>query len=273
MTLSPITHNPSPHTHDEALIADPAAAWDAAAPAWDDFVETGLDYWRTEVHGPALLAACEDIRSLRVLDLGCGQGWFTRQLAMHGAGVIGVDFSTEQIANALRHEAAHPLGIQYRLLDAMQIGAHWPPDSFDLITACMALHDSPHTASILSACRQVLAPEGRVAFSIVHPVTAGPHTDWERSDDGGKGARRVDRYFEIGPYILNWTMARLTTHWSTPHWHRTLSDWSALISEAGFIIVRLDEPRPTPEQTARNPALAPAMRVPFFLIFTLGIVP
>ena len=28
---------------------------------------------------------------------------------------------------------------------------------------------------------------------------------------------------------------------------------------------------PTPEQAARNPALAPAMRVPFFLIFTLGI--
>ncbi len=47
--------------HDEALIADPAAAWDAAAPAWDDFVETGLDYWRTEVHGPALLAACGDV--------------------------------------------------------------------------------------------------------------------------------------------------------------------------------------------------------------------
>jgi 2-polyprenyl-3-methyl-5-hydroxy-6-metoxy-1,4-benzoquinol methylase len=260
-------------SQDEALIADPAAAWDAAAPAWDDFVETGLDYWRTEVHGLALLAACGDVRSRRVLDLGCGQGWFARQLAMHGADVIGVDFSAAQIANALRHEASHPLGIQYRLLDAAQIDAHWPPASFDLITGCMSLHDSPHTASILSACRQVLAPGGQVAFSIVHPVIGGPHTDWERSDDGRKGARRVDRYFETGPYILNWVMTRLTTHWATPQWHRTILDWSVLIAETGFAIVLLDEPRPTPEQVARNPALASATRVPFFLVFTLRVIP
>ena len=61
-------------SRDEVLITDPAAAWDAAATAWDEFVETGLDYWRTEVHGPALLAACGDIHDQRVLDLGCGQG-------------------------------------------------------------------------------------------------------------------------------------------------------------------------------------------------------
>jgi 2-polyprenyl-3-methyl-5-hydroxy-6-metoxy-1,4-benzoquinol methylase len=219
-----MTYGPSPDTPDEALIADPAMAWDLAAPAWDDFVETGLDYWRTEVHGPALLSACGDVRDQRVLDLGCGQGWFSRQLAECGAHVVGVDFSAAQIANAQSHEATHPLGIQYRLLDATQIGAFWPPSSFDLITACMSLHDSPHTAGILTACRQVLAPEGRVAFSIVHPVTGGPHTGWEIDEDGRKGARRVDRYFETGPYVLNWRMARLTTHWSTPQWHRTLSD-------------------------------------------------
>src|SRR4051794_35857990 len=252
-----MTHHPSPDTRDEDLISDPAMAWDLAAPAWDDFVETGLDYWRTGLHGPALLAAGGDGRGQRVLDLGCGQGWFTRQLAEYGAKVVGIDFSAGQIANAQRHEAAHPLGIQYQLLDATQISAHWPPGSFDLITACMSLHDSPHTADILSAGRQVLAPEGRVAFSIVHPVIGGPHTDWERGEDGQKGARRVDRYFETGPYVLNWRMARLTTHWSTPQWHRTLSDWIALITEAGFTVIHLDEPRPTPEQSEQNPALAP----------------
>jgi hypothetical protein len=53
----------------------------------------------------------------------------------------------------------------------------------------------------------------------------------------------------------------------------TLSDWISLITEAGFTISHLDEPRPTPEQAGQDPALAPAMRVPFFLIFTLGITP
>ncbi len=164
-------------SHDDAaLIADPAAAWDAAAPAWDDFVETGLDYWRTDVHGPALLAACGDVRGQHVLDLGCGQGWFSRQLAARGAHVIGVDFSAAQIANAGRHEAAAPRGIDYRHLGATQVGEHWPPGSFELITACMSLHDSPDTARILAACRSVLSPDGHIAFSIVHPVVGCPHS-------------------------------------------------------------------------------------------------
>jgi 2-polyprenyl-3-methyl-5-hydroxy-6-metoxy-1,4-benzoquinol methylase len=256
-------------TRDQTLIANPAAAWDAAAPAWDDFVETGFDYWRTEVHGPALLAACGDVRERRVLDLGCGQGWFSRQLAERGARVIGVDFAAAQIANSLHHEAALPLGIDYRQLDAASIAEVWPAASFDLVTACMALHDSPVTSQILKASRRVLASDGRLAFSITHPITGAPHATWERDEHGQKGARRIDRYFESGPYVLNWTMQRLTTHWSTPQWHRTLEEWSALIAEAGFAIVRVSEPRPTPEQVARLPKLETAMRVPSFLVFTL----
>lgn len=254
---------------DRALIDNPAAAWDAAAPAWDDFVETGLDYWRTEVHGPALLAACGDVAGRHVLDLGCGQGWFSRQLAAHGAFVTGIDFSSQQLTNARRHETAQPLGITYRQLDATRIADEWAPASFDLVTACMMLHDSPDAGRILSAARQILTATGRLAFSIVHPVAAGPHTDWEVHEDGQKGARRLDHYFESGPYVLNWTMQRLTTHWSTPQWHRTLAEWSALIADAGFAITRLDEPRPTAKQVADNPKLATATRVPFFLVVAL----
>src|SRR5687768_14353957 len=161
-------------SRDDALITDPAAAWDAAAPAWDDFVETGLDYWRTEVHGPSLLAACGDVRGQRLLDLGCGQGWFSRQLAERCAEVIGIDFSAQQLANARRHEAARPLGITYRLLDATQVDEELPANSFELVTACMSLHDSPDTGRMLAAARCVLTPAGRLAFSIVHPVGAAP---------------------------------------------------------------------------------------------------
>ena len=260
-------------SRDEALIADPAAAWDAAAGAWDGFVETGLDYWRTEVHGPALLAACGDVRGQRVLDLGCGQGWFSRQLAQRGAHVVGVDFSAAQLANARRHEAAYPLGIAYCQLDAALVGEQWPAASFDLVTACMALHDSPDTARILAAARQVLSPAGRVAFSIVHPVTAAPVHEWERDAEGQKRGLRIDHYFESGPYVIDWNMARLTTHWSTPQWHRTPTEWSTLVSEAGFAITRLAEPRPTPEQAAGNPKMIPATRIPYFLFVVLLPVP
>ena len=86
-------------------------AWDAAAAAWDEFVESGAGYYRMEVHGPGLLAACGDIAGLAVLDLGCGQGWASRRLAQRGAKVTGVELTENQLVNARRHEKDAPLGI------------------------------------------------------------------------------------------------------------------------------------------------------------------
>jgi len=125
----------------EEAVLDPAAAWGEAADAWDAFVESGADYHRTELHGPALLDVCGDVRGLRVLDLGCGQGWFSRRPAGRGARVVGVDAAAPMIAHARRHEAARPLGIVYHHLDAARVAERWPAGAFDLVTACMALHD------------------------------------------------------------------------------------------------------------------------------------
>ena len=71
-------------------------------------------------------------------------------------------------------------------------------------------------------------------------------------------------------------MQRLRYHWDAPTWRYTLSGWSVLIAEAGFLIRRLDEPRPTEEQVQRNPNLEDCYRLPAFLIFELvkpGTIP
>lgn len=47
-------------------------SWEESADAWDEFVESGLDYYRIEFHGPALLDECLPVEGLDVLDLGCG---------------------------------------------------------------------------------------------------------------------------------------------------------------------------------------------------------
>jgi hypothetical protein len=89
-------------------------------------------------------------------------------------------------------------------------------------------------------------------------------------DEAGQiGALKIDRYFESGPTVCRWGMQRLTYHWDTPYWHHTISEWSALIAEAGFLIRRLLEPRPTVEHVERNPRLEDSNRLPAFLIFDL----
>ena len=245
------------------------AAWDAGADAWEEFVESGADYYRHAVHGPALLDACEPLAGLDVLDLGCGQGFFSRELARRGAKVVGIDLSVELLTFALMHETDEPLGIQYHLIDAARTAVVLGEGQFQLVTACMALQDMADPRSVLRGAFSMVADRGRMVFSIPHPGTDTPFREWEYDEAGNKGALKIDHYFDSGQATYPWRMRRLKYHWETPCWCYTLSEWTEMIDEAGFLIRRLHEPRPTEDQVRQNPHLDDARRLPSFLIFDL----
>ena len=246
-----------------------AGAWDDAADTWEEFVETGQDWYRLHLHGPALLAAVGEVRGRRVLDLGCGQGYFTRRLAEAGARVTGVDLSEKQLGHALKHEQALPLGIEYRRLDAASVADEWPEGRFDLVTACMSLHDMPDPGRTLKAAFRVLASGGRLVFSAPHPGMDVPVRAWEKDNEGRKVAYKFSRYFDEGPTLCHWYMARLNRYWSTPFFRLTIDGWSRLIADAGFLIRRIYEPRPTAEEVERCPEIDDCVDFPSFVIFDL----
>jgi 2-polyprenyl-3-methyl-5-hydroxy-6-metoxy-1,4-benzoquinol methylase len=255
--------------HEPFGADDSRNAWNKGAEAWDEFVESGRDYYRLAVHGPALLETCGDVTGLKVLDLGCGQGYFSRRLALKGARVIGVDIAEKQIEFARKHEQEKPLGIGYCLMDAARITERWPAGSFDLVTACMSLHDMPDPGQVLKAAAEVLSSQGRMVYSVPHPFTDAPYREWDRSAVGEKLALKIDRYFEAGPTLTHWNMARLRYHWDTPYTRFTLAQMSAMTAAAGFLIRRIAEPRPTKEQVEENPDLDDCCRLPYFLILEL----
>ena len=254
-------------TPDEFTSESTAAAWDEGAEAWDEFVESDADFYRTEVHGPGLRHACGDVTDLRILDVGCGQGWFSRQLAIGGARCVGIDISPRQIENARLHEARMPLGIVFHCLPVESIGEHLGGGEFDMVTACMSIQNMPNPNAAMHAIAGILGIGKSFVFSIPHPVTDSPFREWERDLKGEKGPLKIDRYFESAPRTLDWNMPRLKYAWKTPYWGRTLTEWTSTISEAGFVIKRLHEPRPTSEQVQRLPVLEDCYRLPYFLVF------
>ena len=120
---------------------------------------------------PFLLEWCEPIAQRAVLDLGCGEGYFARNLAKRGAKRIeGMDLSSEMIARAQEQEAEAPLGIQYSIGDAPQLG-RFESESFDLVVAVFLFNylNRKATAAAMAEIFRVLRPGGSFVFAVPHP--------------------------------------------------------------------------------------------------------
>ncbi|HEX8244240.1 MAG TPA: class I SAM-dependent methyltransferase [Longimicrobium sp.] len=243
------------------------AAWDRAADAYAQGQASGRDFYRYEFLGPVQVALCGPVRGMRVLDVGCGSGYFAREMARLGANVVGVDLSPRMIEHARRAEAAEPLGIEYVAGDAAEVIPRCDPASFDLAASCLALQDMADPATVLRGVRAALRPGGRFVASITHPCTDTPFRRWEKDEAGRKRWLCLDRYFDREPLEYAWK--GWAYDFTTPALHATLEDWFGWIHAAGFRLRDLREPRPTDEALRRRPELDDAARMPYFLILDL----
>jgi 2-polyprenyl-3-methyl-5-hydroxy-6-metoxy-1,4-benzoquinol methylase len=241
-------------------------SWDRAAATFDRAVASGLDYYRLEFFGPAQVEMCDDVRGMHLIDVGCGSGYFAREMAQRGARVTGIDISPRMIALAERHEAEAPLGIAYRVGNAADIASQGAA-SFDMATSCMALQDMPNVSAVLRGVHAVLRPGGRFVASITHPCSDMPFRRWERDERGGKRWLCVDRYFERVPIEYMWE--RFGESVTTTAMHAPLEDWFGWIHGAGFRLRAFREPRPTAEALRKTPDLDDAARVPYYVFFDL----
>jgi SAM-dependent methyltransferase len=78
--------------------------WDKAAKSWVEFVRSGKNYYAEYLSGPALKRMVGNVKGKRVLDIGCGEGYFLRFFAKAGAKVIGIDLSESLIKAAMEEE-------------------------------------------------------------------------------------------------------------------------------------------------------------------------
>jgi SAM-dependent methyltransferase len=120
---------------------------------------------------PVVLGMCEPIADLKVLDLGCGEGYCSRELKRRGAGdVYGIDLSEGMIQAAQQREAQDQLGIRYEAACATDF-PQVAEASVDLVLAVFLFNYL--TVEQMQQCMQealrVLQPGGRFIFSVPHP--------------------------------------------------------------------------------------------------------
>ena len=247
--------------------------WDNAGESWANFVREGKDYYREEMNKPAFFKVIGDVKGISILDLACGEGDITRILAKMGTKVVGADYSPKMIEFARHKEAADGLGIDYYHSDAAKL-EKFSNDQFDLVTCFMALMDIESYEEAIFEVARVLKTKGRFIFSIPHPCFEwGACTDGEefarwRFEEGTENALHLEikNYFHTCRSEVSWTTNRLIKPFMTTSFHRTLTEYFNSLSDSGFVVARLVEPKPTLRGVSKYLSLKKHLKIPQSII-------
>jgi len=176
----------------------------------------------------------ERLDGQRWLDVACGAGRTSRELAQRGAIIIGVDLSDRLIAMARAEEEGNRLGIGYRVRDITLVADWWDGILFDGAVCEMAFMDIDDLDGTVAAVSRVLRPDGSFVVSMVHPCFPG--------NTGGLSSWPPDRGYGAEGY---WTSpdhnpdgVRIRVGSS----HRTLATYLNVLRDAGFVLEHVHEP-------------------------------
>jgi len=257
---------------------DVARYWNENAPDWTRAVRAGWDVYREHVNNPAFLDMLPDLAGLRVLDLGCGEGYNTRRFADLGASVTGIDASEAMVEAAREHDAREPRGIDYRVTSAGDLGA-FADASFDAVLSTMVMMDLPDYTGVVREAARVLVPDGLFQFSITHPCAMTRRWRWIKGERGKRQGVVVGNYFGLDPTapeddVDEWFFGAAPAEekatarpFRIPRFFRTLSDYFNTLVAAGFRVERMAEPHASDEVVQQCHHVADTRVVPYFLIF------
>ena len=242
------------------------SSWESLAAWYDEKQGDTGDLWHRTLIDPALLRVLGPVRGLRVLDLGCGNGYLSRRFARAGARVVGVDASAAIVRRAKARESAEPLGITYRVADAAHLD-FLPGGAFDVVVSNMALMDIEDADGAIREAGRVLTAGGRLVASISHPCfDQGTSSTWllERSFRSLRVSRRITRYRHPFSEETPWGIEDRAV--TTLAYHRPLSWYARAFAEAGLLLRGLEEPEPTREFVEGSPQGPFVVEIPLHLV-------
>lgn len=238
-------------------------SWNAMGEEWLTLAQTGESRMRFIM--PHMLRYMGDVRGLRILDLGCGEGGYSRRLAAVGARVTAVDCSEGAIRYAQEQAQRECLDIACHLRNSNDLFG-FADASFDAVLASMMLMDVEDLDGTLREIVRVLKPGGRMFVSMLHPCFDGNHEHGiGRQGQGENREVVVKNYFEPREWEAPLPNGTTSVIWR----HRTLSEYVKAFLAAGLTITDMHEPRAAQQEAEQFRSLTMIRRIPLFLYWEL----
>ncbi|HSE56732.1 MAG TPA: class I SAM-dependent methyltransferase [Candidatus Paceibacterota bacterium] len=213
-----------------------STSWSSVAPWYDEYLETSADSYQAKVIAPNLLRMLELKKGEAVLDVGCGQGYFSRLLAEAGAAVTGIDISEELIT------CAKEKGGTARYFAAPAHDTKLKAYSFDTTLIVLALENIKNIDQTFAEIARVLKKEGRVVLVMLHPAFRIPQfSDWGFDTKKNLQYRRVDKYLSEAAIEISQNPFKGTKEAKTVTYHRSLQWYMKVFKKHGFSITAMEE--------------------------------
>jgi SAM-dependent methyltransferase len=207
-------------------------------------------YYKHYVHNFVTSFFTKDrVSGKRILDFGCGPGFYSAILAQRGANVIGIDRSPFLIQKANEHKARLGLAcVEFVQADFIAYASRWEPRLFDYVIAIDTIvsfdfgsraHKHEEVVAAFRSIGRLLKEDGRFLIIESHPCFG--RVLHEVVSDSGE-------YFCIRPsgYKIEYRSKCDPHHWFT------LDEMTRATSESGLAVLRIHEPDPAVAMKQEN---------------------
>ena len=210
------------------------------------------------IEGPIIQELIGNIQGHSILDLGCGDALFGKELLTLGAkSYTGVEGSKQMVEAARFNLQA--LNCGNILFETME-SYNYPEESFDIVTSRFVIHYISDITSLFHNVHKTLKKNGKFVFSIQHPLTTSSFLSKQNGDKHGNWI--VDDYFLDGERKESWIGKEVVKY------HRTIEQYFTLLRQAGFSVVALREGTPKREYFNSEEEFTRRNRIPIVLVFS-----
>jgi len=216
---------------------DTSTSWGNVAEWYHDLLEKDTDSYQQKVVLPNLARLIEQTQAKKLVDIACGEGFFSRAFSKLGLKVTGADIGKELIAIAKRNSAE----IEYHVAASHELGMIGAATG-DVAIIVLALQNIEKYKETLLEASRVLVPNGRLFIVLNHPTFRIPkRSSWQYDEENNIQYRRVDEYLSESKSDIAMQPGKGEKSKTTVSFHRPLQSYSKALQKAGFAISRIEE--------------------------------
>lgn len=238
-----------------------AEIWNCNAEQFTKHYTSLGDSDREMIINPVIFELLKNIEGKTILDAGCGEGYLSRILAKKCEKVIAVDFSEKMLSIA--KEKTKQINIEYHRASLESL-CFLESNSIDVAVSITVFQDVLDYMAAIKEIYRVLKPAGTFILVTTHPCFSTPVHGWHKDEYGYKSFWKVDNYFSEGLYESQW--ADDDGNKRLIYFHRTLETYFDAITQNGFYVKSIKEPKPSKDGVLKYPWLMNDMRVAHYLI-------